>query len=112
MTDTKHEMPEIDWSKPVEVFHGGDWREITHSVRNNDGSLYVDDDGDVRVWGLNFNVWADHHNIRNKPEPLEVWLNVYPEGPALGVYKSKDAADKGASENRIRRARMVEAPDQ
>ncbi len=46
MTDTKHEMPEIDWSKPVEVFHGGDWREITHPVRNNDCRLLTSDAAD------------------------------------------------------------------
>jgi hypothetical protein len=112
MTDTKHELPEIDWTKPVEVFHGGEWREITHSVRNNDGSLYVDEDGDVRVWGPDFNVWADSCNIRNKPEPLELWVNVYPGMVNMVAHPTEDQADRCAESHRIRRARMVEAPDQ
>jgi hypothetical protein len=69
MTDTKHELPEIDWTKPVAV-----------KVRN----------------------------IRNKPEPIELWVNVYPDGPAARVYKSEDEADRGAFDGRIRCVRMRE----
>jgi hypothetical protein len=112
MTDTKHELPEIDWSKPVEAFVDDEWCEVTSALRNNDGSLYVNKYGDVYVLGPILDNEIKPHNIRNKPEPLELWVNIYPDGPAARVYKSEEGADSGAGRGRIRRARMVEAPDQ
>jgi hypothetical protein len=112
MTDTKHELPEIDWAKPVEAFVDDEWCEVTSALRNNDGSLYVNKYGDVYVVGPILYNEIKPHNIRNKPEPLELWVNIYPGMVNMVAHPTEDQADSCAESHRIRRARMVEAPDQ
>ena len=109
MTDTKHELPEIDWTKPVEAFVDGEWCEVTHSLRNNDGSLYVDVDGDeIEVYGPGISAWIKPHNIRNKPELIEFWVNVYPGMVNMVAHPTKNQADSYAESHRTRCVRMRE----
>ena len=110
MTDTKHELPKIDWSKPVEAFVDNEWREVTHSLRNNDGSLHVDEDGEIEVYGPGISEWLKPHKIRNKPKPLEVWANVYPASEPM-VYSTEEDANNAAGSSRIRCALMREVLD-
>jgi hypothetical protein len=111
MTDTKHELPEIDWTKPVESSGDGKiWFDTFAVMRgNNLGQPFCSVDG--LAWVINDNgypVAVKVRNIRNKPEPLECWINVYSWGPAVRVYKSEDEADRGAFDGRIRCVRMRE----
>ena len=115
MTDTKHTLPEIDWTKPVEASGDGKiWFETLAVMRGNKlGQPFCDTQWNLWVIPDNGTPTSiQPRNIRNKPEPLECWMNVYSRGPAARVYKSEDEADRGAFDDRIRCARMVEAPDQ
>jgi hypothetical protein len=103
---------EIDWSKPVEAFYGKGWREVSAVMRNHDGSVH---ETNYFCYVVAFSdggyISVPSKNIRNKPEPLEVWLNVYAGGPGQYCYKSKELADRSALPNRTRCARMVEVID-
>jgi len=48
---------------------------------------------------------------RIKPGPREVWMNLYPGGPARIYYASREEADKAAENDRIHCAR-IELPPQ
>lgn len=114
MTDTKHELPEIDWSKPVEASFGGEkWFDVAAAMRGEDGVLMSDRPDDVLVLSdEGFYNRVPPHNIRNKPEPLELWVNVYPGMANMVAHKTKDQANECAEGRRIRCVRMVEASEQ
>ena len=113
MTDTKQELPEIDWSKPVEAFFGKEWREVSAVMRNHDGSVHTTNYSCcVVAFSTGGFTSVAPRNIRNKLESLEVWMNVYSWGPAVRVYKSEDEADRSAFEGRIRCTLMREVLDQ
>lgn len=55
-------------------------------------------------------VWNwDEYDYRVKPEPLTLWVNEYPWG-FVGLFRTKEDADKKAGDNRIRCIKMVEDP--
>jgi hypothetical protein len=41
------------------------------------------------------------------PKPLELWVNLYPDGVRIG-YQTREEADRAALQNRIRCVRVVE----
>ena len=107
---------DVDLNKPLEFcLPSGNWAKVTGVVRYNDGKpLVLSGNYDVPYYivtvGEETRIWhAKLSSLRNVP--LELWVNVYTDGPAACVYTSEDAADSGAGPGRIRRARMVEVTD-
>jgi hypothetical protein len=103
---------EIDWSKPVEALISGKLYEVTAAMCNNDGSLRISECGMVHVLGPVINTPVHHAALRNKLEPLEIWVNVYP-GERVGntTFANKREARRQADEDVVRHARMVEVTD-
>jgi hypothetical protein len=64
-------------------------------------------DVDVNCWPFNFQI----NDYRRKPKLLECWVNVYADDNLGGVHTTKEAAGRYASSGIVRRAHLVEVPD-
>jgi hypothetical protein len=64
-------MPDIDWSKPLQVPSCGEWRDVDAVMRNVDGSVFGDSHGCIHV-ASNFQIGVYYpDSFRNKPETSE-----------------------------------------
>jgi hypothetical protein len=81
---------------------------------HKDGKMIQFKQKDVDGW-----VWAPRpcwnfssHEYRIKPEPMEIWVNVYDDGETSCPYKSKDDAQQSGINAGRRTVKFREALDE
>lgn len=120
MTDTKHELPDIDWSKPVQIECVGKWRDVKGVMKNADG-LVIADDGDIFYLDCDGALsWAKEDWFRNtpppKPEPYECWVVKMDDGTHKSFMNEGEAQIsanmRGLSTSSVIHMREVDSGDE